>query len=585
MSDIEKSYIEAPDLPNVVQGDGRYLMTQLRRYLAQVAEQVNLANGFSANEEIGDSGLSAPANFTLTFSVEGGVFKWSDPSYYNQLAWYEVRTNTAVGTQAGLLERTVNNYSMVMPATSVGTVYLYAVLQDGTASNGSTLNYNKKRPEAPQDINLSKNAQGTLINYTFIPLDCIGAHIYINGIMYETQDNWFLYTVAETINEVAVAYYDSFGEGEKAYLTCVIPQVTGFTVERNGAVLDFYWNKVSVNGVNYVVRASSSPSWENGVEIFRTGLLKKKMEYPQTGDIYFLIKAYDEHNNFSTDATWFLLSTVQDQQKNIIVDFNEHGTKYTGNKVNTYYDAETNGLRLSEGSFKGDYISAGHLPYEARARSWVEYKVEGIDNSDIIIADLDFSVTDDKASTTTMVGGTLANLDGTEITTYIADKSDKTDALLDISLNESLLSSKGDSPTESIHCDTYEYARWIKGVKQDELTRLKYSFGSVTTFSLTFNVKVTQTIDRCTLAVISGDTSNLMVEYDHGFYMTGTDGTSISVKAIPQTSDIISIGVSQTETERTLYIKLLNSVGDGGTLCKTIKAPPVGTLTTVQFNR
>lgn len=585
MSDIEKSYIEAPDLPNVVQGDGRYLMTQLRRYLAQVAEQVNLANGFSANEEIGDSGLSAPANFTLTFSVEGGVFKWSDPSYYNQLAWYEVRTNTAVGTQAGLLERTVNNYSMVMPATSVGTVYLYAVLQDGTASNGSTLNYNKKRPEAPQDINLSKNAQGTLINYTFIPLDCIGAHIYINGIMYETQDNWFLYTTTETINEVAVAYYDSFGEGEKAYLTCVIPQVTGFTVEKNGAVLDFYWNKVSVNGVNYVVRASSSPTWENGVEIFRTGLLKKKMEYPQIGDIYFLIKAYDEHNNFSTDATWFLLSTVQDQQKNVIIDFDEHGTKYTGNKVNTYYDAETNGLRLSEGSFKGDYISAGHLPYEARARSWVEYKVEGIDNSDIIIADLDFSVTDDKASTTTMVGGTLANLDGTEITTYIADKSDKTDALLDISLNESLLSSKGDSPTESIHCDTYEYARWIKGVKQDELTRLKYSLGSVTTFSLTFNVKATQTIDRCTLAVISGDTSNLMVEYDHGFYLTGTDGTSISVKAIPQTADIISIGVSQTETERTLYIKLLNSVGDGDTLYKTIKAPPVGTLTTVQFNR
>ena len=50
MSEKEKVYIEAPDLPNVVQGDGRYLMTQLRRYLAAIAEQVNLADGFKANE-------------------------------------------------------------------------------------------------------------------------------------------------------------------------------------------------------------------------------------------------------------------------------------------------------------------------------------------------------------------------------------------------------------------------------------------------------------------------------------------------------------------------------------------------------
>lgn len=589
MSDIDKSYIEAPDLPNIVQGDGRYLMTQLRRYLAAMAEQVNLANGFSANEEIGTSGLSPPANFTLTFSVEGGVFKWSDPSYYNKLAWYEVRTNTAVGTQAGLLERTVNNYSTVMPTTSVGTVYLYAVLQDGTASNGSALNYSKKRPEKPQDINLSKNAQGTLINYTFIPLDCIGAHVYINGIMYEVQDNWMLYTAADTINEVAVAYYDCFGEGEKAYLTCVIPQVTGFTVERNGAVLDFYWNKVSVNGVNYVVRASTTPTWENGIEIFKTGLLKKKMEYPQTGDVYFLIKAYDEHNNFSSDATWYLLTTVQDQQKNIIVDFDEHSALYTGNKVGTYYDAEANGIRLSEGSFQGEYISAGHLPYEARARSWVEYRVEGVDNTDLIIADLDFSINDEKATTTTMVGGTLSNFDGTEITTYIADKSDKTDALMEASLDGSTLTSRDEEPTEAIHCDTYEYARWLKGVRQDELTRLQYSLGDgLTTLSLTFNVKLSKPIDRCTLAIISGETDSLMVEYDNGFYLTGTDGTSIFVKAIPQATDIVSIGVSQTETERTLFIKLLNAIvikDDGNTLYKTIKAPPVGTLTTVQFNR
>lgn len=586
MSEKEKVYIEAPDLPNVVQGDGRYLMTQLRRYLAAIAEQVNLANGFKANEEIGSSGIAPPPNFTLTFSVEGGVFKWSDPTYYNNLAYYEVRTNTAVGTLSGLLERTTNNYSYKMPVSSVGTAYLYAVLQDGTASNGSALQYSKKRPEKPQDINMSKNAQGTLINFTFIPLDCIGAHIYVNGIMYETQDNWMLYTEdADQISEIAVAYYDSFGEGEKGYLYCKIPQVQDFIVERNGAVLDFYWRSVGVQGAGYAVRASTTPSWENGLEIFKTELLKKKMEYPNTGDIYFLIKAYDEHGNFSQKASWFLLKTVQDQQKNVIVDFNEHQTMYTGNKVGTYYDTEAHGLRLSEGVFNGEYISAGHLPYTARARSWADYKIEGISNTDIVISDLDFSLLDDRAKTINMVGGVVADLDGVEIKTYIADKNADKSALIEAPLDEDLQTVAGEEPTEHIHCDVFDYARWSKGLKQDELTRLAYNLpAGASTFSLTFNIKITDSLEPSAIASIGGGNGALYLRYDDGLILVGSDGLSQKLQLNPSTMDIIAIGVSQSDTERTLYALNNNAVLQGTAQYKTIKAPPIGIMTAVRFN-
>ena len=586
MSEKEKVYIEAPDLPNVVQGDGRYLMTQLRRYLAAIAEQVNLANGFKANEEIGSSGIAPPPNFTLTFSVEGGVFKWSDPTYYNKLAYYEVRTNTAVGTLAGLLERTTNNYSYKMPVSSVGTAYLYAVLQDGTASNGSALQYSKKRPEKPQDINMSKNAQGTLINFTFIPLDCIGAHIYVNGIMYETQDNWMLYTEdADQISEIAVAYYDSFGEGEKGYLHCKIPQVQDFIVERNGAVLDFYWRSVGVQGAGYAVRASTTPSWENGLEIFKTELLKKKMEYPNTGDIYFLIKAYDEHGNFSQKASWFLLKTVQDQQKNVIVDFNEHQTMYTGNKVGTYYDAVAHGLRLSDGVFNGEYISAGHLPYTARARSWSDYKIEGVSNTDIAISDLDFSTLNDRAKTINMVGGTVADLDGIEIKTYIADKSADKSALIEATLDEDLQTMAGETPTEHIHCDVFDYARWSKGLKQDELTRLAYNLpAGASTFSLTFNIKIMDSLEPSAIASIGGGNGALYLRYDDGLVLVGSDGLSQKLPLNPSTMDIIAIGVSQSDTERTLYALNNNAVLQGTAQYKTIKAPPIGIMTAVRFN-
>lgn len=586
MSEKEKVYIEAPDLPNVVQGDGRYLMTQLRRYLASIAEQVNLANGFKANEEIGSSGIAPPPNFTLTFSVEGGVFKWSDPTYYNKLAYYEVRTNTAVGTLSGLLERTTNNYSYKMPVSAVGTAYLYAVLQDGTASNGSALQYSKKRPEKPQDINMSKNAQGTLINYTFIPLDCIGAHIYVNGIMYETQDNWMLYTEdADQISEIAVAYYDSFGEGEKGYLYCKIPQVQDFIVERNGAVLDFYWRSVGVQGAGYTVRASTTPSWENGLEIFKTELLKKKMEYPNTGDIYFLIKAYDEHGNFSQKASWFLLKTVQDQQKNVIVDFDEHQTLYTGNKVGTYYDAVAHGLRLSEGVFKGEYISTGHLPYTARARSWSDYKIEGVSNTDIAISDLGFSVLDDRAKTINMVGGVAADLDGIEIKTYIADKNADKTALIEAPLDEDLQTMAGEEPTEHIHCDVFDYARWSKGLKQDELTRLAYNLHTgASTFSLTFNIKIDDALESCAIASIGGENGALYLRNDDGLVLVGSDGLSQKLPLNPSTMDIITIGVSQSDTERTLYALNNNAVLQGTTQYKTIKAPPIGIMTAVRFN-
>lgn len=585
MSEKEKVYIEAPDLPNVVQGDGRYLMTQLRRYLAAIAEQVNLANGFTANEEIGSSGIAPPPNFTLTFSVEGGVFKWSDPTYYNKLAYYEVRTNTAVGTLAGLLERTTNNYSYKMPVSAVGTAYLYAVLQDGTASNGSALQYSKKRPEKPQDINMSKNAQGTLINFTFIPLDCIGAHIYVNGIMYETQDNWMLYTEdADQISEIAVAYYDSFGEGEKSYLYCKIPQVQDFIVERNGAVLDFYWRSVGVQGAGYAVRASTTPSWENGLEIFKTELLKKKMEYPNTGDIYFLIKAYDEHGNFSQKASWFLLKTVQDQQKNVIVDFNEHQAMYTGNKVGTYYDAVAHGLRLSEGVYKGEYISAGHLPYTARARSWSDYKIEGVSNTDIAISDLDFSTLDDRAKTINMVGGTVADLDGIEVKTYIADKNADKTALLEAPLDEDLQTMAGEEPTEHIHCDVFDYARWGKGLKQDELTRLAYNLPvGASTFSLTFNIKIMDSLEPFAIASIGGGNGALYLRYDDGLVLVGSDGLSQKLPLNPSTMDIIDIGVSQSDTERTLYA-INNTALQGTAQYKTIKAPPIGIMTAVRFN-
>ena len=46
----EKKILIIPDLPTAIQGDGRHLISLLRKYLKSVNEQVNLANGFTEDD-------------------------------------------------------------------------------------------------------------------------------------------------------------------------------------------------------------------------------------------------------------------------------------------------------------------------------------------------------------------------------------------------------------------------------------------------------------------------------------------------------------------------------------------------------
>lgn len=582
----DKKYIEAPDIPNVVQGDGRYFANLLRKYLATIAEQVNLANGFEANEEIGQSGISPPAHFTLTFSMNGGLFQWSYPNYINRVKYYEIRKDTHVGTMLGLIDRTVENHSSKMPTSYAGTIYLYAVLTGGTASNGSRLDYNKARPEAPQDISLTKNDQGTIVNYTWVPTDCMGAHIYINGVMYDTPDNLFLYKGdSEKISEVSVAYYDCFGEGERATIHCNVPTVTGFIVERNGSMLDFYWQSIGINGASYMVRAAKTNQWKNGIDLFETSLLKKKLEFPSMEDTYFLIKAKDEHGNYSAEAAWFFLSTENHQQKNVILTNDEESTLYSGNKIGTYYDAKNHGLRLTEGNFSGEYITTGTLPYKASARSWAEYSMFGISDSDITVSDLNFSTIDDRAKLITAVGGVITDIGGTYVKTYISTKQDSESSVdLAIPLNGDLLTGKGESPTVSQHTDTFDYGRWFKGLSENELTRLKYELPQATEqFGFTFSLKTTAKLNPCTIFTLTGTSCSLELSYNDLFTLKGSDGNTITLDVDMPDSCVMSIGVSQSATERTLFVKLSNTVLDSKTQKASINAKPVGKVQYLSF--
>ena len=102
-----KQILYMPELPTTVKGDGRYVLSLLRKYLKSVNEQVNIANGFTQDdiEENKKGDFPRPKNFTLTFDRMGGVLNW-DAVDDDKLAYYELRTNDAIDTVTGLLEKT-----------------------------------------------------------------------------------------------------------------------------------------------------------------------------------------------------------------------------------------------------------------------------------------------------------------------------------------------------------------------------------------------------------------------------------------------------------------------------------------------
>lgn len=620
MADIEKKLVEAPELPNIVKGDGRYVMSQLRKFLKQMAIQVNLANGYTADEIApSPSGLAAPANFVLQFDTTGGHFSWRHVTYLDKLAYYELRLDQNVGASVDLLERTIETHSDAMPTSAAGRVYLYAVLTDGTYSAASILTYNKPRPEAPQDISMTRNEQGILITYTFVPLDCIGAHIYINGIMYETDDNIFLYTGDESVDEIQVAYYDSFGEGERGYLYLKIPVVENFIVERNGSYLDMQWDGVPVYNVGYVVKAASVPVWESGVELFRTTRTKNKLEYPLAGDIYFMIKAYDPHGVYSDDAALYLLSSAPDATRNHVIDFDQYEARYAGNKINMYYDDVAGGLRLTDDAFTGEYVFKGELPQTYRARNWHEEQVSAVENTDLRVVDLDFSIADEESAYVTCMGGILGDADSVQLRAQIARSvSTAAEDLFLIPLAGDLLSTTGVGPVESQHADTYDYGRYDLGLETDSLTRLKYNFSNHSErFGFIFHIKVMDVTTRCVFAKILFDVSLLTtatstfpltdvraqqpckrfsisggyieIGYDGAFYAEDSNGVRMELQAAARSPDWLSFGLSQSADTRTLYLSNLNTLPTESSDFQSeiytaqIEAAPMGAPTGIQF--
>ncbi len=577
----EKKILTAIELPQTIQGDGRYVLSLLRKYVKAASEQINLANGFTQDdiEEESKGEFPRPKNFTLTFDRLGGVLHWDAVTDTN-LAYYELRTTDTPGMLTGLLEKTTATSSLTLPVTPTGKIYLFAVSKEGKVSNAATITYTKRRPEAPSDISLTKNNEGTLITFLEIPTDCIGANLYIDHVKYQTVDNVYLYP-DKSIKNVEIAYYDQFGEGERAYFSCEVPNVTGFWVEKNDANLYFYWDSLSIYNVTYVVKVGNTHEWENGVEIFRTKINKHRYIRPDKGGAYFMIKAMDEHGNYSSECTWYLMDAAAEINKNIVIQFDQETSKYSGNKINLYLDSAMNGLRLEKTAFNGEYIMPISLPQKIKARNWIAKTLNAVSGSSLRVVDCDFAVNSYEAQHVLIVG-IIGDLDGVELKQQIARYIGKGEYTFS-AITDGTANATGGIIAENKNASASD-GRWQTGLLLTDVTQLAYDVTIPAVFSFCFWLKKTEVMTDCIILKITG-TYSLVVGYDarlDTFYLTDTKhGQSLTALPRMLERDWVYIGLSQSEKTRLFF---LYGLSYGSTASSTADIPPCGEFSHINCN-
>ena len=335
--------------------------------------------------------------------------------------------------------------------------------------------------------------------------------------------------------------------------------------------------------MHYIVKVGAVPDWDRALTIFDTKDNKHRYIYPNVGDYYMLIKAVDEHNNYSKNAAYVHLTNQKDEHKNVIIELDQKAVAYGGTKVGMYYDAAGEQLKLDRDVNHGEYVIDVQLPQKYRARNWLDFACIGQTNDTLCFDDMAW-LWDSEEAARTVWNGTVGDLNGVQVRQEIARYVGITDdAVLDImQMDGGLTSTKGTDPADS-HGISYAQGRWHTGTMIGDTTRLSYTIDVQKTFTLSFNATVKNGLGDVLIATVAGDDGFLVLGYDAKtscFYVRGSDGVTVTTKEIapPLGRDWYTLALSQSETVRTLYVYSLNY---DMTMSASAKAKPVGTFSTI----
>jgi len=358
-------------------------------------------------------------------------------------------------------------------------------------------------------------------------------------------------------------------------LYCVMPDVEGFLVERNGSNLDFYWKPVDVYGAVYEVRVAQTTDWTMGIPLFTTKTNNKnRYIYPNEGEYYLLVKAVDLHGNYSENAAYQIMNTEADIHRNVILKYNQNDYDYPGSKINMYYDYAADNIALEREATFGEYIMDIQLPQKYRARNWLSFDCLAFSTDELIWNDAEF-IWDDAVGVIngSVIDNSLTEIDQ-KIAFYVGESTMDTFLARE---NEDITPEEGGTVLESQNADEFANAHYGKGVLITPLTRLAYSADEIPEeFTMIFSLKVSEALPDTILMVLADSSyHSLAVGFDsvrNVFYLLGSDGLEITIPKVTGTVDWLTFGISQGEETRSFF---LNSLVRETSQKQTIDAEPL----------
>lgn len=158
---------------------------------------------------------SQPYNLTYDFT-KAFTLKWSDVPD-SDVMYYEIRTDTNVGSPVGLLGKTQSTSIDVNLMERKGTVYVYSVNTLKKYSYPAKVTYNYPKPDAPSYIHFTEALRGVNVLVAPFPARVKSMRLYVEGT--NVSKSFDLDNASYTFNSEPDIYYfwasyvDLMGEG------------------------------------------------------------------------------------------------------------------------------------------------------------------------------------------------------------------------------------------------------------------------------------------------------------------------------------------------------------------------------------
>lgn len=158
---------------------------------------------------------SQPYNLTYDFT-KAFTFKWSDVPD-SDVMYYEIRTDTNVGSAIGLLGKTQSTSIDVNLMERKGTVYVYSVNTLKKYSYPAKVTYNYPKPDAPSYIHFTEALRGVNVLVAPFPVRVKSMRLYVEGSnvskALDLDNASYTFYGEPDVYNFSASYVDLMGEG------------------------------------------------------------------------------------------------------------------------------------------------------------------------------------------------------------------------------------------------------------------------------------------------------------------------------------------------------------------------------------